>query len=250
MVVKRVVYTALFGDYDDLIPTPSSKNGIIYRCYTDQDIKNRKGWDIVRVNKEKFNLTESLLNRYYKLQPHLFLQDFDQSLYIDSNIGLLQDPTELFIKYLSHDNFLMPKHFIRECIYEEAKECILLQKDSVNKIEKQMIRYRAEGMPKKYGLGENNILFRNHNNKFIIKIMNDWWNEMLKETCRDQLSLGYIMWKNNIPFKYIEETARNGGGYFHYQQHKNITQKNFLSWGISKSVLKLRQARYMFWNVK
>ncbi len=61
---------------------------------------------------------------------------------------------------------------------------------------------------KNFGLGENNILFRKHNSDNIIKLMNDWWEELNTQTKRDQLSLAYVLWKNGENFNFMDENAR------------------------------------------
>ncbi|HBH9578999.1 TPA: hypothetical protein KYD21_004901, partial [Escherichia coli] len=38
-----VVYTALFGDYDELIEIPEGMHKCDFICFTDQQIENNKG---------------------------------------------------------------------------------------------------------------------------------------------------------------------------------------------------------------
>ncbi|MET5699654.1 hypothetical protein WIA82_08965 [Klebsiella pneumoniae] len=41
-----------------------------------------------------------LKNREYKFLPHLFLSQYDASVYVDSNIKIIQDPVTLIEKYI------------------------------------------------------------------------------------------------------------------------------------------------------
>ena len=50
-----------------------------------------------------------------------------------------------------------------EYIYEEAKACISLGKDSREVIREQINRYRSEGYPKNIGMVETGIMLRKHN---------------------------------------------------------------------------------------
>ena len=55
---------------------------------------------------------------------------------------------------------------------------------------------RTEGMKEGYGLNETNIIFRKH--KKTSDIMDAWWDMINKYSSRDQTSLSYVLWKNNI----------------------------------------------------
>lgn len=248
MNYTKVVYTALFGNYDRLTQIPPSADDICYVCFTDQKISDTKGWTVILVDSETSNLSKAMLNRYYKINPHLFFSDYDSSLYIDANIELLQDPSFLFEQYLKKNDIAVPKHFARNCIFSEATECIIVGKDKRTKIQKQMKKYKLQGMPENYGLGENNIILRNHNSATIITIMEDWWNEMNMESGRDQLSFGYVLWKNKINFTYMDESARAGKNFFRYHMHSNALKSSGLSNIIYKLMVKYRIMKYS--NIK
>jgi len=211
-----VVYTALFGNYDDLIDPKQDYEGCDFICFTDRKDLKSDIWEIRIV--EKIDLPLNMMNRKYKILPHLFLNEYEWSMYVDSNIKISSNPLYLAQKYLNEYDFVMPKHFARNCLYNEALECITLGKANYYQTTNQMKHYRTNGFPKNYGLGENNILLRNHNQAKIVKIMNDWWQELNLRTQRDQLSLGYVLWKNKSPFNYMQESAR-GNIYFKIKLH-------------------------------
>jgi len=236
---KFVVYTALFGNYDDLIDPKEDYNGCDFVCFTDQKHLNSDIWEIRII--EDIDLPLNMMNRRYKILSHLFLSEYDQSLYVDTNISIIGNPFDLVKKHLNKYNFVMPKHFERDCIYQESQECLIDGKSKFNETIKQMKSYKNEGYPLNFGLGENNIILRKHNEATIIRIMNDWWDEINTRTKRDQLSLGYVLWKNNLKFIYMSESARNNNNYFKYVQHnkfKQVTLKNRL-----KSSLNVRSKR-------
>jgi len=193
-----VVYTALFGNYDDLIDPKEKYEGCDFICFTDQINLKSNIWDI-RIVKE-IDLPLNMMNRKYKILSHLFLSEYEWSMYVDANILVRNNPLELANKYLTKYDFVMPKHFARDCVYDEAKECVLLGKTKQDETKKQMDFYKKQCFPKNYGMGENNILLRRHNTDKIINIMTDWWEELNTQTKRDQLSLAYILWKNKETF--------------------------------------------------
>jgi dephospho-CoA kinase len=222
---KFVVYTALFGDYDNLIDPNENYEGCDFICFTDQINLKSDIWEIRIV--ENIDLPLNMMNRRYKILPHLFLSEYEWSMYVDANILIRNNPFELANKYLSRYNFTMPKHFARDCVYNEAKECVILGKSKHDETKKQIDDYKKQSFPENYGLGENNILFRKHNSEKVIKIMKDWWEELNTQTKRDQLSLAYILWKNKEIFNYMEESARVGLGYFEYILHNESKNKTF-----------------------
>ena len=86
-------------------------------------------------------------------------------------------------------------------------------------------------MPRNYGLNETNIIYRKHNSKKIKKIMTEWWNMIKNYSKRDQLSLSYILWKNNIPVnKICIDNARIDIKNFKIYTHKsqNTIQEKIL----------------------
>ena len=220
---RLVVYTALFGDYDELIDPLGDFQGCDFVCFTDQRYLKSDIWDVRLV--EKCDMPSNMMNRRYKILPHLYFPDYSVSLYVDANIAILENPKELSDKYLGDFDFVVPKHFARDCVYDEAKECIVLMKDKPGCIKKQMQRYAEIGFPFGFGLSENNILLRNHSRDKVIKLMNSWWQELQKETKRDQLSLPYVIWMSGLEYKFMEESARQGKGYLDYRLHKDFIDR-------------------------
>lgn len=228
---KLVVYTALFGNYDDLIDPKEKFEGCDFICFTDQEHLKSDIWEIRVVT--KCDLSPNMMNRKYKIHPHLFLSEYEWSLYVDSNIAILRNPLELANKYFTKYDMVLPKHFARDCVYEEAKECVILGKITYEEAKKQIDSYRQEGFPEKFGLGENNILLRRHNEKKIIKLMNDWWSEINSHTKRDQLSLAYVLWKNGERFNYMDESPRESDYFFlfaHLKDNIYIKLKRYIKY--------------------
>lgn len=112
----------------------------------------------------------------YKILPHRFLSEYKASLYVDSNIILKKNMSQIIRHYTTLSNISIPKHFMRNCIYEEALFCL-----RTNKIDKIIYErlinqyYLLNKFPKGYGMGENNIIIRKHNSPEIIEAMEQWW---------------------------------------------------------------------------
>ncbi|MFS7484189.1 hypothetical protein ACJ8B3_01955 [Klebsiella pneumoniae] len=66
---KYVVYTALFGDYDDLIEPKNIDYKCDFICFTNQENITSDKWKIIYVK----DVNDTVLkNREYKFLPHLF----------------------------------------------------------------------------------------------------------------------------------------------------------------------------------
>lgn len=201
-----VIYTCLTGGYDDLmVPTCVNENWN-YICFTDNEalLKQKKlgPWQIKPLVFDKS--TPSMNNRWHKMHPDILFPKEKVSVYIDSNIDILTDKLFKDIQMLPEDSyFAAPIHFARKCIYDEALECIAAKKDNPDVIEAQMQRFKSEGFPRKYGLTENNVLWRRHHDERVQKINHLWWHILTTESQRDQLSLMYVAWKLNLKITYL-----------------------------------------------
>lgn len=154
------------------------------------------------------------INRYCKMHPHIFFPQYEYSIYVD---GLIQIQTEIAhlirnIGDIGIASYGMPS---AGDTYEHASSlCHRNGKgEGKERIRKQMQRYAKEGFPRYFGLTENGVMVREHNNKSCIQIMETWWEEVLNNSRRDQLSFMYAVWKNGFTAQdlgYVDDTFRNG----------------------------------------
>ena len=221
------VYTALFGNYDNIVEPKESFPGCNFILFTDQNNLKSKIWQTKLVNEK--NEHPAIANRKYKFFPHYFLPDYEISLYVDANIFIRKNPIDLAVKYLKDYSIAIPKHFSRNCLYDEAIEIIKTSKGNISDITSQINFYKSKDLKSSFGLTENNIIYRKHNDSKIIELMNQWWAELHKWPCkRDQLSFMYLVYKNDIDIKIMDETAR-GGNYFKMMLHKKDLDNGSIS---------------------
>lgn len=218
---KKVIYTAIFGNYDDLIEPLHKEANVDYICFTDNlDIKSKK-WTVRYVDNYS-NESYNMLNRRYKFFPNKFLPEYEQSLYIDGNIQLVNDDyAKLFDEALKCNDIAIPIHAERNCIYDEANACLKFKKGEPEKIEKQMRFYKSVGYPENNGLLENNIIFRRHNDVNIVALMSEWFEILTIHSSRDQLSLCYLLWKNNINCKPLYWGPKKSNKFFKIKFHNS-----------------------------
>lgn len=200
---KIAVYTVIYGNYDTLkLPKHKSlKDQADFYCFTNLELDS----DFYKIVKINFDYGDQIKNsRYPKINPHLFLSEYEVSIYIDANLVLITDDLQALVsKYLASADLAKYRHNQRDCIYQEAAMCIKFNLDQPEVIQKQISRYRQEGFPAHFGLGTNCFIIRRHNKPNIIEFAEKWWQEVLHESRRDQLSFDYIRWKLKTPIEYI-----------------------------------------------
>ena len=198
---KVVIYTAITGGYDDLVTPSVVDENFDYVCFTDNPDLKSDFWEIKLMNdKEDSDLDEIRKARKYKILPHKYLDEYDYSIWIDGCFDIVADIKRYVKEYSKNHKLLAIDHDLRNCIYDEARACIKAGHDSVEIITNQMNKYKHEGFPKSYGLIASGILFRDHHDPEVIKLMEDWFNEVKNYSRRDQLSFNYVCWKNNFQY--------------------------------------------------
>lgn len=223
---KKVIYTALFGDYDEL-KNPTQFDGWDYVCFTDQKNLYSDIWKIVFVENNSY--PQNMMNRLYKWLPHAFLQEYDFSLYLDTNIILYKNPDYFINKYFQNDTLLAVPFHPTNCIYQESISCVRLGKSNLDDTLSQINSYYKDGFPEKFGLSENSIIFRWHNNLEVINLMKKVWENINNyNTKRDQLALMYEIWKKDFTkYTLIEERIENHD-YFRRVTHKYKLKRSIL----------------------
>lgn len=225
LTTTKVVYTAVFGNYDH-VSGVNPEWDCDFVCFTDNAGFISPGWRvvIVKLNDE----TPAQANRRYKILAHKYLSNYEQSLYVDGNVRIISDPSPLFKKYLENNVIAIPKHQERNCAYAEARLCI--ERGIVDKTttENQMKGYLSDGFPVEHGLTENGIILRKNCDESVVTIMTEWWGEYCAGGKRDQLSLPYLIWRSAIKFSYMDETARNKNKYFRIAYHKSAKRTSLI----------------------
>lgn len=208
MPKDKVVYTAIFNNYDVLVDPKEPSEEIDYICFTDNKTEiNSKVWEIIELEERDMPANEK--NRLLKMKPHLYLEEYNHSIYVDGNIFIRGNISRLFEKYSKND-IVVPQHPVRDCIYQEAEKLKHTSKGDNDKIKKQIERYKKDNFPKNEGLAATRVILRKHNDQKIRNLMNNWWKEYQKGAKRDQLSFNYVVWKQGLSLDYMERNPSDG----------------------------------------
>lgn len=202
---KVIVYTANYGTKD------------ILRCP-----KDHTGFDFAYFMGDGGVLEAKKL----KLLPHLYFKEYDVSLWIDGNIELTGQPVLPIVEeYLKDVNFALLTHptnclnlgFNVAFLSKEAQICIDQKKFGWEKIAPQVERYKKEGCPDTLEVPACCILLRRHNAPDVVEFDKLWWEEIQKESTRDQISFPYLAWKTKLKFRIMPCPVWEG--WFRYYRH-------------------------------
>jgi hypothetical protein len=219
---KIVVYTCISGGYDNLKEIIKRESNISYVCFTDDEIDSDT-WEIRKIPEFLNYLEPTKRARCLKILPHLFLSDYDISVWVDGAIEVLGDINEL-VSFKLKNNFAISKHPDRICIYQEALKIVELNKDSKEVVDKQVNKYKKMNYPENFGLVQSGIIIRNHNEEKVINLGELWWSELIKHSKRDQLSFNFSLWLVNIEIDIIEPSIISSK-YFQIWTHVNRGSK-------------------------
>lgn len=196
---KIVVYTVVFGNYDKIQEPYFKSKYIDYYAITDQPLSEMSIWKKIDIHKfsDITNLSLKDKSRYFKIHPEYIFPEYDFSIYLDGNVQLAENPFKIINKMVSEKKLIaLHNHSLRDCVYNEGRIIIAFGVGKIKDVKKQLKKYKKEGFPKHFGLFDNCIIVRMHNEDDCKKVMNVWWNEYMMCPCkRDQLTFVYSLWK-------------------------------------------------------
>lgn len=226
---RIAVYTCIIGNYDILTEPLYVPDNCDFYVITDQDIPVDSSWKKINSMKYISNYLHEderndpiLISRLFKIMPFEFFSNYKYSIYIDANFQIYTDLTEFIYRIDSKYGMGFFMHQARQCVYDEIEQCIKLGKDSKEKLTHCIKYLNDNGMPKNYGLLAGGIIVRDNRSKRMISVMREWWKEYKKLSRRDQISLPYVLYKNNI---LPSDIGTLGGNYKEELAFKRILHK-------------------------
>lgn len=185
----KIIYTCLFSAYEELKEPTIISKGWKYICYTDQPVKSNI-WEIVQI---KLIEPPQIAARWYKIMHWI---DWQYSMWVDAafqiNIDLNAWWETNFKSPLSS-----PAHPHRDCVYDEILACKHAQRAGEDILEATRIEYEAAKVPAHNGIISSGLLMR-ENTPECIKLCEDWWQELIGHSNRDQIAFARV----SLNFKY------------------------------------------------
>ena len=81
--MRKVIYTTIFGGYDNLVEPQYKPEGWDFICFTDTDLKSDT-WKIIK--KPLVYTDNTRTAKRFKVLPHEYLSEYDYIIFIDYNL--------------------------------------------------------------------------------------------------------------------------------------------------------------------
>lgn len=203
----RLIYTVITKGYDTLKPAPKVQDGTVCICITNDckfyDKQRYRGWIIQVISEESVDTIS--FNRNFKFKPWLF-GDFDESIYVDGNVFLLRNPFDFVT---NRPDIALFRHRKRRNVYEEFNHLVSLENTGVKDFG---IKYWPCNWLilclNQSDLFWGGFIYRKHNT-IIKSAMCDWWNIYEEGITRDQISLPYVIDKNQLCISLLKNINEN-----------------------------------------
>jgi GT2 family glycosyltransferase len=192
---RRIVfYTAIFGEYDNLLLPDRIDPDIDYVCFTDRPRNDYGVWQMRAA--PYYHPDPTRIARWVKTHPHELFPDHDVAVWLDANIILKGDihrHIELVASKGAHLGLIAHPH--RACFYDEAEACKRLKKDSPKLIDSQVEQYRKAGLPLKQPLFETGFMVVPLKKRDTADTLHLWWQQIERFSRRDQLGLAWVNYR-------------------------------------------------------
>lgn len=199
---KICVYTCITGDYDNIHEIEKKEQEVDYLLFTNNKSLTSNSWQVIYI--EDPNLDNQRLSRKIKMLGHTIIdQNYDISVWQDASVVFQKSVVDFVQTYLKDHSFAAFLHHARDCIYDEAMECIKKKKDKKEIIMQQLAFLRQEGFPEHYGLCEMTVFIKKHHDPIVKKTMEMWFDMICRYSKRDQLSFMYCAYKNHLQIDFI-----------------------------------------------
>ncbi|MCI5619091.1 MAG: DUF616 domain-containing protein [Rikenellaceae bacterium] len=224
---KLVIYSCVTGSYDKIERPSVQVPWADWVCFSTEEL-NDELWQFRRISTNS-SLGPILQSRQYKLNPHLYFPEYEYSLWIDGNIGLSSEEIFHIIEAKMSEGVLYSgiHHPERDDVYEESLRILMGRREKASSLRKTVRFLKKEGFPEHWGLMENNVILRKHNDPEIIRFDELWWSMLKRYSHRDQMSQSYCLWKCGITPDYLLPegySARNHPA-FTYRMHGPVYVK-------------------------
>lgn len=221
-VSKYVIYTVVVGGYDEIRQPAEVDDRFDYVLFSDERVGEYVGvWQVRAIPFE--GTTPFLLSRYVKCLPAKVLAEYEASLYVDANVRILTSWVyNRFVELVGRGvEWAGVRHPDQQCVYDEMCAIVQLRWVLDSEVAGWYGKIKNDGFPGKYGLYENNVIFRCHT-KTVERVGELWWWTLEIDCKRDQFSLMYTLWRvlPTMDFFLLNgECPRIGSKHFAYYEH-------------------------------
>ncbi|MGF6724941.1 DNA-binding transcriptional MerR regulator [Paraburkholderia sp. GAS41] len=211
---KICIYTCIIGNYETLNELDASVTTKYPRiCFTDNPALESSTWT-VKLIEPAFPMDSIRSQRRVKILAHEYVPEFDVSLYVDNAVVLKAPIDAILNTYLQDADMAVPMHSFHSCVLDEFLAVAEHGLDEPSRVFEQLNHYQlthAEVLDQPpYWTA---ILLRNHHRPKVRSAMVDWYNQVMRYSRRDQLSLNTAIARNNPSVSLIK--ISNHESWFH-----------------------------------
>lgn len=203
----RCVYTALIGNYESLNEQPvAHRSGLDFICFTDDPGLESETWKIIVVE-PALPMDPVRSARALKILGRHELDQYDQTIWIDNSVVLLDDPSFLF-EHVQSTPLALLNHAFRDTVRDEFAEVIALNFDDPARILEQMNSYSILNPEL---LAERpfctTVIVRRHDPE-LAATMRVWMDHVFRYSRRDQLSVNFVLASTQLPVTRVAADLR------------------------------------------
>lgn len=238
---KFVIYTVMVGEYGSIFQPLVIDDRFDYILFSNSCTNHDYGiWQVRPIPQPLENTDNKRLSRYPKTHPADLLKEYEASLYMDANIQIVdQWVYDRFIELYESGEDIAGVQLVEtgsDCIYSHSYDMCVRQAEHDYNAIVQMHELRKRGFPEHFGLNENNLIWRRHNDK-IKKLDEDWWWWIVNYSHRDQFSYMYCFWANNIKRQFFLPPGEDTFNSSHFNRHyhgnnPNVKKQKWVHFGI------------------
>lgn len=215
-----VIYTAMAGGYDTLLPQVAQDIDVEWHAFTD-GLDVPAPWTPIRYHGRGH---PRMVAKAPKCQPHRYLPATTTvSIWIDANMAVTSPSFARDVIGHIRDGWALWAHPDRDCIYDEAIASVVLAPAKYAHLDpscaEQVDQYRLEDHPAHGGLYAAGMLARQHDRVDVDVIGDEWLDECEAWTYQDQLSLPVLFRRHGITPGVIAPGPRLGDPWLTIHRH-------------------------------
>lgn len=190
---RRVVYTALVGQYEMLNEQPMARESDIeFVCFTDDPGLTSESWSI-RLIEPRFPLDQVRSARFLKTRGARLLGDYDESLWIDNSVVLKRVPEDLLDEWLAGADLAIPLHSFRTSVLGEFDAVATEGYDDPARVYEQLIHYQTLRPEVLTARPYWTALIARRHGEAVDEVTQLWNDHILRYSRRDQLSINFVI---------------------------------------------------------
>lgn len=212
--MRTIIYTAIVGNYDELNQPVVQDTDCDFICFTDSRLPARVGaWNVVHL-KRQAGMSPRMQAKRFKLLSHRVFPNgrlalryrlrrgawslrnrYTGSIWVDGSVTIKSKSfARDHLAAAADAGWAMFRHPDRDCIFDEAAVGATMEKYRGLPVFEQVEAYRREGILAHSGLFACGIIARREPLSDLLRRVNElWWEESMRWTCQDQLSLPYVL---------------------------------------------------------